>query len=235
MHQTLHHHSSQPHYSCRPDARRIGGDTETEEKSQRATEWDRDTWRAKAIQCTLLHNHGWQEKMRLYIIWWIQDEGGFTLCLSMRNWACPAIVTDHRDALSSSVIPPLRTPWYVKDARFWKDAKKLPRGSLDRAIVRLKLALSLGNPVLLHLHLPTQTSKSRPYLGGFQPRSFISAPQPFAINLLSAHLKIGDYEIPLYVCWKQQLHKHIKLFNSESAFYESLKSLKLFKWKTCDS
>ncbi len=118
-----------------------GEESESDRMIQGAAKWDGDTWRAKAIQSTLLHNHGWQEKMRLYIIWWIQDEGGFTLCLSMRNWACPTIVTDHRHTVSSSAIPLLRTRCYVKDARFWKDAKKLPRVNLDGAIVRIKLAL----------------------------------------------------------------------------------------------
>lgn len=101
-------------------------ESESDRMRQGAAKRDRDTWRAKAIQSTLLHNHGWQEKMRLYIIWWIQDEGGFTLCLSMRNWACPAIVTDHRDILSSSVIPLLCAPWYVKDTVLQR-CKEAPR------------------------------------------------------------------------------------------------------------
>lgn len=129
---------------CQTHRRRYwdrGEESESDKMRQGTAKRDRDAWRAKAIQSTLLHNHGWQKKMRLYIIWWIQDEGGFTLCLSMRNWACPAIVTDHRDtwSVSSSVIPvgTSRTP-------FRKVAKNLPRGNLDGVRVLLKRALSLS-------------------------------------------------------------------------------------------
>lgn len=69
---------------------------------------------------------------------------------------------------------------------------------------------------------------SRPYLGRFQP------PNHLRLTLLSAHLNICDYEISLHIWWKQQLGKHIRLFHSESASYQSLKSLKL-QLKMCDT
>lgn len=121
-----------------------GEESESDRMRQGATKRDRDTWRAKAIQSTLLHNHGWQEKMRLYIIWW--NPGWRRIYPLLKHEKLCLSHNCDRQQRHSLLISHSSTahPWYAKDTRFWKNAKKLPRGKLDGAIVRLKLALTLS-------------------------------------------------------------------------------------------